>query len=227
MCLKHTTCQFYQYQQIDGSHKWSIIIALKFSLLRKGFMETQDHQSLFAKIEAILFVSSGLVSVYQIAKVLDLSESEVEAGLADLEEIYKQHGHGLRLMRIKTRVQLTTAPQMSGIIENFLGLETTSTLSQAALEALAIVAYKQPVTRPEVDVIRGVNSDGVLRTLLSKGLIEELGRAETPGRPILYGTSPEFLQYFGLETLDALPYIDFSALEDQNIENGTKEVLKT
>lgn len=190
-------------------------------------MEENNNQPTFAKIEAILFVSSGLVSVYQISKALDLSESEVEAGLSQLEDIYKQNGHGLRLMRVKTRVQLTTAPQLSEIVENFLGLETTSTLSQAALETLAIIAYKQPVTRPEVDVIRGVNSDGVLRTLLSKGLIEELGRAETPGRPILYGTSSEFLQYFGLETLDALPYIDFDALEDQIKENGAKEVLKT
>jgi segregation and condensation protein B len=190
-------------------------------------MEENNNQPLFAKIEAILFVSSGLVSVYQISKALELSESDVEAGLTHLEEIYKQNGHGLRLMRVKTRVQLTTAPQLSEIVENFLGLETTSTLSQAALETLAIIAYKQPVTRPEVDVIRGVNSDGVLRTLLSKGLIEELGRTETPGRPILYGTAPEFLQYFGLETLDSLPYIDFDALEDQVKENGAKEVLKT
>ncbi len=190
-------------------------------------MEEKNHQALIAKIEAILFVSSGLVSVYQLAKALELSESEIETGLSHLEEIYKGGGHGLRLMRVKSRVQLTTSPEMSEIVENFLGLETTSTLSQAALETLAIIAYKQPVTRPEVDVIRGVNSDGVLRTLLSKGLIEELGRTETPGRPILYGTSPEFLQYFGLETLDALPYIDFSALEEQVKENGTKEVLKT
>jgi len=189
-------------------------------------MEDKNNQNLFGKIEALLFVSSGLVSVYQLAKVLDVPESEIESGLAHLETIYKQEGHGLRLMRIKTRVQLTTAPEMSEIVETFLGLETTSTLSQAALETLAIIAYKQPVTRPEVDVIRGVNSDGVLRTLLSKGLIEELGRAETPGRPIFYGTSPEFLQYFGLETLDTLPYIDFSALEEQVKENG-KEVLKT
>lgn len=190
-------------------------------------MEKQNQQEIFTKIEALLFVSSGLVSIYQLSKVLNVSESEIEAGLEKLDEIYKNNGHGLRLMRIKTRVQLTTAPELSTVIEDFLGLETTSTLSQAALESLAIVAYKQPVTRPEVDVIRGVNSDGVLRTLLSKGLIEELGRAETPGRPILYGTSPEFLQYFGLETLDALPYIDFDALEEQKYENGSKEVLKT
>jgi segregation and condensation protein B len=190
-------------------------------------MENNHHQQLFAKIEALLFVSSGLVSVYQLAKALEVSESDVEAGLTELDSRYKNSGHGLRLMRVKSKVQLTTAPELSDIVEVFLGLETTSTLSQASLEALAIVAYKQPVTRPEVDVIRGVNSDGVLRTLLSKGLIEELGRADSPGRPIYYGTSAEFLQYFGLETLDALPYIDFGALEDQSRENGETEVLKT
>jgi len=185
------------------------------------------ENNICAKIEAMLFVSSGLVSVYQLSKALDVTEGEIEAQLSEIEAHYKTCGHGLRLMRIKTKVQLTTAPSLSETVETFLGLESTSTLSQAALEALAIVAYKQPVTRPEVDVIRGVNSDGVLRTLLSKGLIEELGRAETPGRPIFYGTSPEFLQYFGLETLEALPFINFDALEENQNGNGEKEVLKT
>jgi segregation and condensation protein B len=182
---------------------------------------------LTAKIEGLLFVSSGLVSVYQLAKTLDISESKVEEHLIDLENHYKTNGHGLRLMRMKSRVQLTTAPEISKTIEAFLDLEATSTLSQAALETLAIIAYKQPVTRPEVDVIRGVNSDAVMRTLLSKGLIEELGRADSPGRPIYYGTSPEFLQYFGLESLDMLPFIDFDALEEGQEVNGNREVLKT
>ncbi len=191
-------------------------------------MEEENHQNeILAELEAMLFVSSGLVSVYQLSKALNVTESEVESQLSALETHYKTFGHGLRLMRVKTKVQLTTAPELSEVIETFLGLDSTSTLSQAALETLAIIAYKQPVTRPEVDVIRGVNSDGVLRTLLSKGLIEELGRAETPGRPIFYGTSPEFLQYFGLETLDQLPFIDFDALEENVNGNGTKEVLKT
>jgi len=181
----------------------------------------------FGQIEALLFVSSGLISMGQIAKALDISESEVEKTLRTLEEHYKAQGHGLRLMRVKSRVQLMTAPELSTTIETFLGLETTSTLSQAALEALAIIAYKQPITRPEVDVIRGVNSDAVMRTLLNKGLIEELGRAETPGRPIFYGTSPEFLQYFGLESLDALPFIDFDALEESQVAGEAKELLKT
>jgi segregation and condensation protein B len=175
----------------------------------------------------LLFVSSGLVGVNQLAKVLEVSEGNVETALKALEEHYKTAGHGLRLMRVKTRVQLTTAPEISKTIENFLDLETTTTLSQAALETLAIIAYKQPVTRPEVDVIRGVNSDGVMRTLLSKGLVEELGRADSPGRPIFYGTSPEFLQYFGLESLEMLPFIDFDALEETREEDGTREVLKT
>jgi segregation and condensation protein B len=180
-----------------------------------------------AKIEALLFVSSGLVSINHLSKVLELTEGEVESHLADLETHYKMGGHGLRLMRVKTRVQLTTAPNLSQTVEVFLGLEASTTLSQAALEALAIIAYKQPVTRPEIDVIRGVNSDSVIRTLLSKGLIEEMGRADAPGRPIFYGTTPEFLQYFGIESLEALPFIDFDALEDQTKENGEKELLKT
>jgi segregation and condensation protein B len=191
-------------------------------------MEPNDyHHGNMAKIEALLFVSSGMISTYQLSKVLDLTESEIDSVLADLEEHYRMGGHGLRIMRIKTRVQLITAPDLSKAIEDFLGLETTSTLSQAALEALSIVAYKQPVTRPEVDAIRGVNSDGVLRTLLSKGLIEELGRADAPGRPILYGTTPEFLQHFGLETLEALPFINFESLEENLNNNGSKEVLKS
>lgn len=190
-------------------------------------MENQEIYDILAKIEALLFVSSGLVSISQLAKSLEISESVVESHLSTLDEHYKMGGHGLRLMRVKNRVQLTTSPQIGKTIEAFLGLEGTSTLSQAALETLAIIAYKQPVTRPEVDVIRGVNSDGVMRTLLSKGLIEELGRAETPGRPIYYGTSPEFLQYFGLESLESLPFIDFDALEENINLNGTKEVLKT
>lgn len=187
----------------------------------------EETLNYLAKIEALLFVSSGLVSVSHLSNALDISEARVEGMLADLETHYKMGGHGLRLMRMKSRVQLTTDATLSKTVEDFLGLESTTTLSQAALETLAIVAYKQPITRPEVDVIRGVNSDGVMRTLLSKGLIEELGRAETPGRPIYYGTSPEFLQYFGLESLETLPFIDFDALEDNLNGNAPKEVLKT
>lgn len=105
-------------------------------------------------------------------------------------------------------VQLTTAAEASAHIERFLGLEVTTRLSPAALEVLAIVAYLQPVTRPHIDQLRGVNSDGALRSLLSKGLVEEVGRLEKPGRPILYGTTPEFLQSFGLNGIADLPQMD-------------------
>jgi segregation and condensation protein B len=134
---------------------------------------------------------------------LEVSKAEVEKGLAQLESGYQLRG--LRLQRHGESVQLTTAPELAPVIEHYLGLEATSHLSRAALEALAIVAYQQPVTRPQVDAIRGVNSDGVLKSLLNKGLVQEAGRTEGPGRPILYTTTADFLGHFGLNSLAELP----------------------
>lgn len=158
-----------------------------------------------ALLESLLFVASGPVAVGRLAKALDLSATAVRNHLAELET--ELEGRGLRLQWDKNQVQMTSAPEASLAIEQFLGLEMSSRLSNAALEALAIISYMQPMTRPQVDQIRGVNSDGALRTLLSKGLIEEVGRLETPGRPILYGTTTEFLQYFGLTSLDEMPLL--------------------
>ena len=162
---------------------------------------------LLARLEALLFVAPGAVSAPQLAAVLEISIGEVQQALVELEEDYKRNPliRGVRLQRHMGRVQLTSAPEAAPWIERFLGLEATSRLSRAGLEALAIIAYQQPVTRPQVDAIRGVNSDGVMKSLLSKGLIQEVGRAEAPGRPILYSTTPEFLQYFGLNSLEELP----------------------
>jgi segregation and condensation protein B len=156
-----------------------------------------------AQIESLLFVASGPVSTYRLATVLDMGQTAVHNLLEEMTADYAQRG--LRLQWSGNAVQLTTAPEASALVEHFLGLEVTSRLSQAALEVLAIIAYMQPATRPQIDDIRGVNSDGALRTLLSKGLIEEIGRMETPGRPILYGTTTEFLQHFGLAGLDEMP----------------------
>jgi len=165
---------------------------------------------LIAHLEALLFVAPGAVSIAQLAAALDLSNAEVEKGLVDLEARYAANifETGLSLQSHHGRFQLTTAPQAAGLVERFLGLEAGSRLSRAALESLAIVAYQQLVTRPQIDAIRGVNSDGVLKSLLSKGLIQEVGRADAPGRPILYATTPEFLQYFGLNSLNGLPSLD-------------------
>lgn len=158
---------------------------------------------LAAKIEAMLFVSAEPVPVGQLATALDVTSSVVERGLKELDDSLLTRG--LRLQRNAGRVQLTTAPELASLVELFLGLEATTHLSRAALETLAIIAYQQPATRPQVDSIRGVNSDGMMKSLLSKGLIQEAGRTEGPGRPILYSTTPEFLQHFGLSSIIELP----------------------
>jgi len=158
---------------------------------------------LFVKLEAMLFVAPEPVTTAQLATALDVAPSVVERGLNELEASLATRG--LRLQRHAGRFQLTTAPQLTELIERFLGLEATTHLSRAALETLAIVAYQQPVTRPQIDSIRGVNSDSMMKSLLTKGLILESGRADGPGRPILYSTTPEFLQHFGLNSILEMP----------------------
>jgi segregation and condensation protein B len=159
-----------------------------------------------ALLESLLFVASGPVSAARLAAALETTPAAVEKMLRELEADYATRG--LRLQRSGNLVQLTTAAEAGVTIERFLGLEVTTRLSQAALEVLAIVAYLQPATRPQIDQLRGVNSDGALRSLLSKGLVEEVGRLEKPGRPILYGTTPDFLQAFGLDSVAVLPPLD-------------------
>jgi segregation and condensation protein B len=179
--------------------------------------------NLEARLEALLFVAAAPVAIVQLAEVLEQKPQEIEAGLRALEQSYNQ-SRGLSLQWHAGRVQLTTGPQMAGIVEKFLGLEATARLSRAALETLAIIAYRQPITRPGVDAIRGVNSDGVMKSLLSKGLVQETGRSEGPGRPILYGTTAEFLQHFGLSSLAGLPSFEKEGeTEDQVKENILKD----
>jgi segregation and condensation protein B len=174
--------------------------------------------SIGACIEALLFVAPGPVAMGQIAAALDVSIETVEAALKQLEQQYHDtHApHGIHLQRHHGRVQLTTTSEYAPYIERFLGLEATSRLSRAALETLAIVAYQEPVTRPQIDAIRGVNSDAVIKNILNKGLIQEVGRAEAPGRPILYSTTTEFLQLFGLNSLAELPPLELSDLLASN-----------
>ncbi|MGH2524685.1 MAG: SMC-Scp complex subunit ScpB [Anaerolineales bacterium] len=161
--------------------------------------------SLEALVESLLFVAEGPVTVARLAEALDVNAREVEAALAALSESYAQAGRGLSVQRFRDRAQLTTAPTAAAQIERFLGLAAATSLSRAALETLAIIAYQQPVTRPKIEAVRGVNSDSVIKNLLSKGLIEEVGRTEGPGRPVLYATTTEFLQHFGLTSLNDLP----------------------
>ncbi|MCP4141463.1 MAG: SMC-Scp complex subunit ScpB [Chloroflexi bacterium] len=178
--------------------------------------------SLAAKLEGLLFVATEPVPLTQLGNALDLTPAKLNKVLGELEETLLTRG--LRVQSHRGRVQLTTAPELAELIQEFLELDSISRLSPAALEALSIIAYQQPVTRPQVDAIRGVNSDGVMRSLLTKGLIQEGGRAEGPGRPILYATTPEFLQHFGLESLSVLPALDLSEIIKEDVDS---ELLKS
>ncbi len=180
-----------------------------------------DSLSLEARLEALLFASPEPVTARRLAQALGVSLRETEAALQRLEAALQTRG--IRLQRNRDRWQLTTAPETGTLVAEFLGLEGAARLSRAALETLAIVAYRQPITRPQIDAIRGVSSDGVLRSLLSKGLIEELGRSEGPGRPILYGTTALFLETFGLPSLDVLPPLE---TDDETPPPDSQQVLK-
>jgi len=165
-------------------------------------------------VESLLFVADEAVRVDRLAATLEIEPEQIEEALRTLTEQY-QH-RGLRLQQRGQRVQLVTAPEAASYVQRFLGLELTGKLSPAALETLAIVVYRQPVTRAQIEDIRGVNSDSVLRTLLNRGLVEEQGRLDQVGRPIIYGTTFEFLQQFGLTSLDELPPIEIG-VRDQPV----------
>jgi segregation and condensation protein B len=134
-----------------------------------------------------------------------VDDRQLRAGLRALEEECEAHGRGIRLQRMGDQVQLVSAPENARFVAALLGLPTQAKLTTAALETLAVVAYRQPITRAQIEAIRGVNSDRALASLAQHGLVIEVGRATTVGRPALFGTTSEFLQHFGLGSLDALP----------------------
>ena len=171
-------------------------------------METVDTATVSAdtlslQVESLLFVAAEPLTVARLAAVLLVETEQIEEALQALNRSLA--GRGICVQRKDDRVQLATRPAAAAAIERLLGVDTSPKLSPAALEALAVIAYRQPVTRTQLEAIRGVNCDGVLRTLLSRSLIEEQGRLEAVGRPILYGTTFEFLQYFSLNRVEDLP----------------------
>ena len=181
--------------------------------------------SLAARVEALLFASPTPVSIPQLASALDATPRIIQKAVETLGEELNQRG--LRIQKHRSLMQLTTAPELAKDIERFLQLESTSRLTTAALEVISIIAYQQPVTRPQIDSVRGVNSDSVLRTLLRYGLIEETGRSESPGRPILYATTAEFLQHFGIESLDQLPPLNLDTLPSSDGSGEPEEEGET
>lgn len=156
-------------------------------------------------IEAILFVSGEPLQIGALAHALEVTEIEISEALEALESDYDFQRRGICLKRFGSHVQLSTRADYAPYIEKLLQPVQKQSLSNAALETLAIVAYKQPVTKLEIEAVRGVKCDYSVQSLVNKGLIEEVGRKETLGRPILYGTTDSFLAHFGLRTLDDLP----------------------
>lgn len=162
-------------------------------------METLQHQ-----VETILFIAKSPIKIGDLQKFLDASAKEIKDVIDQLKSIYQDRA--VQILEIAGGYQMGTRPQFAEVVEKFVHSPTEVSLTPAALEALAIIAYRQPVSKVDIEAIRGVNSDAVVKSLLDKGLIEELGKSETVGRPMMYGTTDEFLKHFGLNQLkDLLP----------------------
>ena len=165
-------------------------------------IEPPPADQLMHVLEAVLFVADAPIEVAALARTVNASRGDVSAALDDLAEACRDRG--VRLQRTGELVQLVSAPRTAAYVERFLGLEHPP-LTNPSLETLAIIAYRQPLTRAGIESVRGVDCDGPIRTLMARGLIEEVGRAPVVGRPVLFGTTVRFLEYFGLEKPDDLP----------------------
>lgn len=156
-------------------------------------------------VEALIFISPDPISAKDLAKVTELPEAHVLEAVHELIQEYGARRAGILLVEVANGFQMVTNPDYAEWIKRLRKTSASAKLSQAALETLALIAYKQPITKAEVEQLRGVNSDGVMKSLADKRLIKILGKKEVPGKPILYGTSREFLQFFGLKDLSELP----------------------
>lgn len=165
-----------------------------------------ESKELKAIIEGLLFASGDDgVSIKTLSRILDITEQAVEHLLSELIYDYEHTVRGIMIMQSHEMYHLTTKPEHSQFFKKLLETPQSTKLSQAGLETLAIIAYQQPITRLEIEEIRGVNSDRPVQTLVSRSLVEEVGRKDAVGRPVLFGTSKDFLIYFGLTSLEELP----------------------
>lgn len=156
-------------------------------------------------LEAILFLSGEPLALSALQEMVELAEPELKRLMDELMHEYRERQGGLHIVEIAHGYQMVTNPECAESVKKFKSTQLSTKLSMPALETLAIIAYKQPIIRAEVEQLRGVNSDSAIRTLLEKRLIKVIGRKEAPGRPFLYGTTREFLEYFGLKDLTELP----------------------
>lgn len=175
-------------------------------------------EDLLRQIETLLFVVGDEgIALEEIAQMLGKTSEQISLGLAQLEQSYKENtASALHILEVGKRYTLTTKKEMADLLKKYAKSPIASNLTQAALETLSIVAYKQPISRMQVDEIRGVNSQASMHKLVQNRLIEKKGRMDVPGRPILYGTTDYFMDYFGLRTLEDLP--DITQMEEEYVE---------
>jgi len=171
-------------------------------------------------IESVLFVSGRPLEYDELRKLLDIDASALDDGLQALARQLESQERGIRLQHLGTQVQLVTAPENARYVAALLGLPLTARLTTTAMETLAVIGYRQPITRSQIEAVRGVNSDRALASLIQHGLVMEIGRAQTIGRPALFSTTPEFLQQFGLTSLHQLPRPQIEVQDDMPKERA-------
>ena len=188
-------------------------------------MERMKASKIQSAVEAVLFAAGEPVELQKIASVFDVEPELAERILYNLAAELDERGSGICLLKLGDKYQLSSRTEYAEIIRDFLELRKNTPLSGAAFEVLAVIAYNQPVTKSFVEQVRGVDCSGVIATLCQKKLIEERGRLDLPGRPLLYGTTPEFLRVFGISSLDELPPLPANEQEqaDESTQNNDEQ----
>lgn len=178
--------------------------------------EMMEEKEIKAIIESLLFIWGDPLSLKDISNILEMEEKKIEKILEEMMDEFDFNRRGTKIVRIKNDYQLCTRPEHYSWMSKLSKQKNTKSLSTAALETLSIIAYGQPITKNEIEAIRGVRCDKVIDTLMERDLVKEKGRLERTGRPIIYGTTDEFLRYFGLETLLDLPELkEFEVLDEE------------
>ncbi|ALP90206.1 MULTISPECIES: SMC-Scp complex subunit ScpB [Clostridium] len=192
--------------------------------LQIPFMDDAKKSELKSAVEALLFASGEPLSIYELSNHLDEKSKTIELIIQEMMDAYeKVQTRGIKLISIKGKYQLVTKGENAEYIQKLLKKNKRQSLSQASIESLAIISYKQPITRIDIDEIRGVKSESALQRLIEKDLIKEVGRLEVPGRPILYGTTDEFLRQFDLRDLKDLPSLDLFGQDDDEVTSVENE----
>lgn len=190
------------------------------------FEEISSKPKIKSAIEALLFVSGEPLTIKDLSNSIEVSPKTISNILNEMILDYEEEKRGIKLISINGEYQLVTKAENSDYIQKLLKKNKRQSLSQASLESLAIIAYKQPITRVDIDEIRGVKSESAIHKLLEKDLIKEVGRLEVPGRPILFGTTEEFLRQFGLKELNELPSLDLYSEKDEETIEAMNEIIK-